>query len=182
MLDPNSNDFSRAYPYGIDTIWNIAENSITFTNSLKMKLSIILGVTQMLFGVGLSLVNHLYPCSTTLCTIYCVSTVDRCVTDSQSVSHLMSQIRVDTDSHLCIDRSPCIIVIKVIVIVIIIIIIPFVLCILQFPLVHAILFVLAHTVPVLVYHRINFVTVSSMQLFQKAYQYLLHVHPASSLS
>ena len=63
MLDPNTNDFSRAYPYGIDPIWNIAENSITFTNSLKMKLSIILGVTQMLFGVGLSLVNHLYPCS-----------------------------------------------------------------------------------------------------------------------
>ncbi|CAJ0928731.1 unnamed protein product, partial [Mesorhabditis belari] len=60
-LDP-SKAFSREhgpYPLGMDPIWNIAENKLTFFNSMKMKLSIILGVSQMTFGVFLSLLNHL---------------------------------------------------------------------------------------------------------------------------
>lgn len=47
------------YPIGIDPIWHYVDNKITFFNSFKMKISIVVGVIQMSVGIFLSLLNHL---------------------------------------------------------------------------------------------------------------------------
>ncbi|XP_077099175.1 V-type proton ATPase 116 kDa subunit a 2 isoform X3 [Siphateles boraxobius] len=60
-LNPNvSGVFSGPYPLGIDPIWNMAVNRLSFLNSYKMKMSVIIGVIHMSFGVVLSVFNHLH--------------------------------------------------------------------------------------------------------------------------
>ncbi|WOL16764.1 V-type proton ATPase subunit a3 [Canna indica] len=46
-----------AYPFGVDPIWHGSRSELSFLNSLKMKMSILLGVAQMNLGIFLSYFN-----------------------------------------------------------------------------------------------------------------------------
>jgi len=48
------------YPFGLDPIWHGTKTELTFTNSVKMKMSIILGVIHMNLGIIMSVFNHRY--------------------------------------------------------------------------------------------------------------------------
>ena len=48
------------YAFGIDPVWHGLSNQLSSANSLKMKLSVILGVTQMTYGLFLKLANHIH--------------------------------------------------------------------------------------------------------------------------
>jgi len=48
------------YPVGLDPIWKWAENSLLFTNSLKMKMSVTIGIVQMIFGIVLQATNAVH--------------------------------------------------------------------------------------------------------------------------
>ncbi|KAG5566805.1 hypothetical protein RHGRI_002373 [Rhododendron griersonianum] len=49
--------FQDAYPFGVDPSWRGSRSELPFLNSLKMKMSILLGVTQMNLGIILSYFN-----------------------------------------------------------------------------------------------------------------------------
>ncbi|ETO19988.1 V-type proton ATPase, partial [Reticulomyxa filosa] len=49
----------NVYAVGIDPAWSRLDNQLSFSNSLKMKLAVIIGVSQMTFGLFLKLSNHL---------------------------------------------------------------------------------------------------------------------------
>eukprot|EP01118_Nematostelium_gracile_P011553 TRINITY_DN4118_c0_g1_i3.p2 TRINITY_DN4118_c0_g1~~TRINITY_DN4118_c0_g1_i3.p2 ORF type:complete len:446 (+),score=134.82 TRINITY_DN4118_c0_g1_i3:1282-2619(+) len=53
-------DPSRTYPFGVDPAWNGVANSLNYYNSLKMKMSIIFGVSQMMLGIVMSAYNAIY--------------------------------------------------------------------------------------------------------------------------
>ncbi len=50
------------YKFGLDPIWLTATNELAVINSLKMKLSVILGVMQMLLGIVLKGINNILEC------------------------------------------------------------------------------------------------------------------------
>jgi len=53
-------DHGEVYIFGLDPIWHGTNTELTFTNSIKMKMSIILGVVHMDLGILMSLFNHQY--------------------------------------------------------------------------------------------------------------------------
>merc|ERR1719499_306035 len=48
------------YAFGVDPVWSISELQLSYMNSLKMKLSVLVGITQMTFGLFLKLGNHIH--------------------------------------------------------------------------------------------------------------------------
>jgi V-type H+-transporting ATPase subunit a len=48
------------YMFGVDPMWKGSENELYYFNSLKMKMSVLLGVTQMLLGIAMSGLNAVY--------------------------------------------------------------------------------------------------------------------------
>lgn len=54
------NRYLEPYPIGVNPDWLLATNNLLYSNSLKMKMSILIGVTQMVFGICLSAFNALF--------------------------------------------------------------------------------------------------------------------------
>lgn len=48
------------YPFGVDPVWHGTKSELPFLNSMKMKMSILLGVVHMNLGIMMSLFNNLY--------------------------------------------------------------------------------------------------------------------------
>jgi len=53
-------DSSRIYPFGVDPAWHIADNSLLFFNSMKMKMSVVFGIFQMTVGIILKGINSIF--------------------------------------------------------------------------------------------------------------------------
>ena len=49
--------YQDPYPFGVDPSWRGSRTELPFLNSLKMKMSILFGVTQMNLGIVLSYFN-----------------------------------------------------------------------------------------------------------------------------
>lgn len=56
---PLATDRSTPYVFGVDPAWHGTKTELTFINSVKMKMSIILGVAQMTLGIVCSLYKFL---------------------------------------------------------------------------------------------------------------------------
>ncbi|EGR33058.1 v-type ATPase 116kda subunit family protein, putative [Ichthyophthirius multifiliis] len=51
-------DENCIYKFGLDPVWLVSQNNLQFYNSFKMKLSIVLGVSQMILGIFLKGINN----------------------------------------------------------------------------------------------------------------------------
>jgi len=57
--DGDKGEFNGVYAFGVDPTWHGKSNLIEETNSIKMKMSVLYGVTQMCFGLYLCMLNHI---------------------------------------------------------------------------------------------------------------------------
>merc|ERR1712050_486951 len=60
IYDVKNSGGDGPYPFGLDWAWVGASNELLYVNSLKMKLSVLFGVLQMVVGVLLRWSNALY--------------------------------------------------------------------------------------------------------------------------
>jgi len=51
---------SCVYPFGMDWAWGASKNEVVYFNSYKMKMSVILGIIHMSFGIILKGINAIY--------------------------------------------------------------------------------------------------------------------------
>jgi V-type H+-transporting ATPase subunit a len=58
VKDPDT--YGLAYPFGVDPVWHGTKTELTFLNSVKMKMSIVMGVVHMTVGIVMSLYNHIF--------------------------------------------------------------------------------------------------------------------------
>eukprot|EP00698_Gefionella_okellyi_P006161 TRINITY_DN15599_c0_g1_i1.p1 TRINITY_DN15599_c0_g1~~TRINITY_DN15599_c0_g1_i1.p1 ORF type:complete len:847 (-),score=193.78 TRINITY_DN15599_c0_g1_i1:23-2563(-) len=50
----------RTYPFGVDPVWKDTQTELQYYNSLKMKMSVIFGVTHMMSGLLMKLLNAIH--------------------------------------------------------------------------------------------------------------------------
>jgi V-type H+-transporting ATPase subunit a len=48
------------YPVGVDPVWSLASTKLQFTNNIKMKISVIIGVIHMSIGIICKGTNAIY--------------------------------------------------------------------------------------------------------------------------
>lgn len=48
------------YPFGVDPVWALSTNNLTFTNNIKMKMAVIFGVLHMVIGILIKGTNTIY--------------------------------------------------------------------------------------------------------------------------
>ena len=53
-------DFNCVYPAGVDPVWGLSSQKLTFANNIKMKLSVIMGIVHMTIGVLMKGTNTLF--------------------------------------------------------------------------------------------------------------------------
>jgi V-type H+-transporting ATPase subunit a len=53
-------NFQCNYAVGIDPVWGLSKDRLTFTNNIKMKLSVIVGIIHMLSGIIIKGTNAVY--------------------------------------------------------------------------------------------------------------------------
>jgi len=73
---PNGDEAPKAemtqYPFGVDPAWSGSTNELIYMNSLKMKLSVVVGVVQMLAGLMLRFSNAIHERSVTNFVFECI--------------------------------------------------------------------------------------------------------------
>lgn len=48
------------YPFGTDPAWYLSPNMLTFVNSIKMRMAVIIGVAHMCMGISVKGLNAIY--------------------------------------------------------------------------------------------------------------------------
>lgn len=93
------------YGFGIDPAWHDAANELPFLNSVKMKLSVVFGITHMTAGIALSACNHVAVTCPGRVAV-CRDSVHECSSTTSSVSS-MNSCRRSCFWHLLSATWPC---------------------------------------------------------------------------